>query len=79
MRRFLERRVDQPDRLVEVLVAANLQVGDHHVAEMVGDAGRPRVVVLRLHDGVGGRRRDAEGKPPGKIVTHRNPPDRLLE
>jgi hypothetical protein len=41
---------------------------------MIGDAGRPHRVELRLHDRVGRRRDDAELQPPAKRIDHPQPP-----
>jgi len=66
----LERLVNALEHDVEVVVAADRGLGDHHACEVVGDAGRAHVVVLGLHHRVGRGGGDAEGQAPGQIVAH---------
>ena len=72
--RFLQRDVDAPDQLVEILVRVDRVVGDMHARDVIGHPlGRHRVV-MRLHDGVGGRRDHTEFHPPAPSIDHPVPP-----
>ena len=71
---FLERDVDAPDQLVEILVRIDRIVGDVHPRDVVGHPlGRHRVV-MRLHDGVGRGRDHTELHPPTPGIDHLVPP-----